>query len=456
VKILMISANTTLSPYPIYPLGMSMVADALTRAGHRVQQLDLLQQDSSMEAIAREVDLFGPDIIGISVRNIDNVNMMNEQHYIHHVKIMVDAIRKTTDAVIVLGGSGFSLIPEQILEETGADYGVIGEGEQLMVEFADSAALGIYPEERLLGPSIPMSGDMIGSALYDERLLRYYLRSGNIAAIQTKRGCSHHCVYCTYPLLEGAGLRRREPAAVVDDIELLRDRYGTRYIFFVDSVFNDDEGSYLEVVDEMLRRNVNLPWTGFIKPGGLTDGIIERMKRTGFAAAEVGSDAACDTTLRRMGKSFDFNDIVECNDLLARHGIATSHYFMFGGPGETEETVREGIANILGLKNCVVFIFMGVRLLPNTLLARIAIREGVIGSEKDLLNPVYYIAPGLDRTWLERTLTEAFKGVRHCLFPPDSMDSSLQVLHRFGYTGPVWDLLLKGERSRKRARNVAG
>lgn len=455
MKILMISANTTLSPYPIYPLGMSMVADALTRAGHTVHQLDLLHQGSSMAAIARQVELFGPDLVGISVRNIDNVNMMNEQHYIHNVKKMVDAIRKATDAVILLGGSGFSLIPEQILEETGADYGVIGEGEQLMVEFADRAALGIYPEERLLGPDSPMSGDMIGSALYDEQLTTFYLRSGNIAAIQTKRGCAHHCVYCTYPLLEGSGLRKRDPRAVVDDIELLRDKHNTRYIFFVDSVFNDDEGAYLEVVDEMLRRNVNIPWTGFIKPGGLSDEIIERMKRTGFATAEVGSDAACDTTLRNMGKSFDFNDIVECNDLLARHGIATSHYFMFGGPGETEATVREGIANILSLRNCVIFVFMGVRLLPNTLLARIAIREGLIESEKDLLKPVYYIAPGLDRTWLEQTLTAAFAGVRHCLFPPDSMDSSLQVLHKLGYTGPMWDLLLKGDRTRKRARNVA-
>jgi hypothetical protein len=127
---------------------------------------------------------------------------------------------------------------------------------------------------------------------------------------------------------------------------------------------------------------------------------------------------------------------------------------MFGGPGETKETVVEGIANILSLKRCVVFIFMGIRLLPNTPLAKTAIREGVIDSEKDMLQPVYYIAPGLDKSWLEETLTAAFADVRHCLFPPDSMDNSLQVLHKLGYTGPMWDLLLPGDKTRKRARNA--
>lgn len=454
MKVLMISSNVTLSPYPIYPLGMSMVAAALTQAGHTVHQVDFLQQDTSMEAMVREVQEFQPGMVGISVRNIDNVNLLNSQYYIHNVKNMVAAIRGVSDAKIVLGGAGFSLIPDLILEETGADFGVVGEGETLMVEFANNAERGIYPRERLLGPSAPMCGEAIGSALYDERLTQFYLHSGNIASIQTKRGCSHHCVYCTYPLLEGPHLRRRDPARVIDDIELLRDKHKTRYIFFVDSVFNDDQGAYLEVVDEMQRRGVNIPWTGFIKPGGLTDEIVERMKATGFAAAEVGSDAACDAMLRRMGKSFSFADIVACNDLLGRHGIATSHFFMFGGPGETEQTVREGIANILSLTKCVVFVFMGIRLLPNTPLAKIAIREGVIASEKDMLQPIYYIAPGLDRAWLEQTLTDAFADVRHCLFPPDSMDNSLQVLHKLGYTGPMWDLLLPKEKTRKRVRHA--
>jgi lipid biosynthesis B12-binding/radical SAM protein len=455
MKILLISANVTLSPYPLYPLGVSIIAAVLTRAGHEVRQADFLQQNTSLEAIAAEVSDFSPDLVGISVRNIDNVNLLHEQHYIQNVKNIVTAVRGVSSAKVLLGGAGFSLIPHLILKETGADYGIVGEGEVLAVEFANNAAKGIYPKEPLIGSTARLTGDRIHSALYDERLLEFYLHSGNIASVQTKRGCAYKCVYCTYPLLEGAEIRRRDPRAVVDDVELLRDKFKTKYIFFVDSVFNDDEGAYLDVVDEMLRRKVNIPWTGFFKPGGLTDEIVERMKQTGFGAAEVGTDAASDTTLKRMGKSFTFSEVRECNDLFIRHGIATSHFFMFGGPGETPETVQEGIRNILGLQKSVSFIFMGIRILPDTTLAKLALKENMIRPEDGLLNPVYYLSPAVDRAWLEETLTNAFKDVRHCVFPPDAMDKNLQILHKLGYTGPMWDLLLPGRKPRERVRHAA-
>ncbi len=451
MKILLISANVTMSPYPIYPLGLSIVAASLKRAGHDVLQVDFLEQKTSLDAIASEVQQFRPGLIGISVRNIDNTNLVHEQYYIQNVKNIVDRIRLVSPAKVLLGGAGFSLMPEAILAETGADFGIVGEGEILAAEFADNAARGIYPEKKVIGPSAMLSGDKISSALYDDRLLSFYLHSGNIASIQTKRGCTYKCVYCTYPVLEGSNLRPRDPKAVVDDIVLLRDKFKTKYIFFVDSVFNDDDGAYLRVIEEMERRSVSIPWTGFFKPGGLDDGIVERMKKTGFVAAEVGADAACDRTLRRMGKSFTFREISECNDLFVRQGIATSHYFMFGGPGETQETVEEGIENILSLKKCVSFLFMGIRILPGTPLHRLALKEKVITESQSLLKPVYYISPGLDRQWLEDRLIRAFEGVRHVVFPPDTYDNSLQILHKLGYTGPMWDLLLPGK---ERARHA--
>ena len=451
MKVMLISANVNISPYPVYPLGVSLVAAALKRAGHEVLQTDFLTLESSLEAVGREVASFAPELVGISVRNIDNTNLVHEQYYISDVKNLVETVRSISPAKILLGGAGFSLIPDLILKETGADYGIVGEGEVMATEFVNNAARGIYPEDPLIGPAPRVCGADIGSALYDERLLEFYLRSGNIASVQTKRGCPHTCVYCTYPLLEGAKLRARDPGAVVDDIELLRDGHQAKYLFFVDSVFNDDQGLYLRVVDEMCRRGVSVPWTAYIKPGGLTDGIVERMKESGFVAAEVGADAACNTTLKQMGKDFTFEDIRECNDLLTRHNISTSHFFMFGGPGETKETVREGIDNILSLEKCVSFIFMGIRILPRTPLARTAVQEGIIPEGAGMLHPVYYLSPALEREWLEEILTGAFQGVRHCIFPPDAMNSSLQVLHKLGYTGPLWDLLLPGKtRERKR------
>ncbi len=453
MRVLLICANVARSPYAVYPLGMGMIAGSLRNAGHEVQQFDFLQSDMSLDALGAAIKESGAGIIGISIRNIDNVNLLNEKRYIEVLGNIMERIRQETDAPVVLGGSGFSITPEAILREAGADYGIVGEGESLMAEFVANAARGVYPEDRCIRASSLLDGGEIRSPDYDSRLMEFYLEKGNIASVQTKRGCSQACVYCSYPVLEGSAVRCRDPKNVVDEIQILMEKHNAGHLFFTDSVFNDDQGRYLEVVREMKRRGVAIPWTAFFRPEGLDDEVVELMAQTGLASAEIGADAASDTTLRKLGKSFLFQDVVECNDLFGRHGIATAHFYMFGSPGETRETVLEGIANIRNLQRTVSFIYMGLRILPGTALARIAQREGLLSGEHELLESVYYIAPGIDREWLEATLAEGFSGLRHCVFPPDLLDSSLQFLYKLGHAGFAWDMLIPdGKRSRGRRR----
>jgi lipid biosynthesis B12-binding/radical SAM protein len=453
MKVLLVSANIASAPYAVYPLGMSMVAGALRDAGHEVRQFDFLHAGMSLDALADAVNESAPEIIGISIRNIDNVNLVNEKRYIDVVGDIVRRIRQETDVPVVLGGSAFSIMPEAILREVGGDYGIVGEGESSMVEFVTNAAHGVYPDKRCIRASSLLDGGAVPSPDFDSRLMAFYLERGNIASVQSKRGCTHQCVYCSYPLLEGSAVRCREPAAVVDEIQILVERHDAGHLFFTDSVFNDEQGRYLELVREMKERGVTIPWTAFFKPEGLDDEGVELMKETGLTSAEIGADAATDTTLRRLGKPFRFNDIVECNDLFGRHGIGTAHFYMFGGPGETRETVLEGIENIRKMERTVSFIYMGLRILPGTPLARIAQREGLLSSDQELLESVYYIAPGIDKEWLEATLTAGFSGLRHCVFPPDILDSSLQFLYKLGHAGFLWDMLIPGDRrARRRSR----
>ena len=235
-----------------------------------------------MDAIADTVRRFAPDMVGISIRNIDNVNLLNEKRYIEVVSQLVQRIREETDVSVILGGSGFSIMPETILRETKADFGIVGEGEASMLEFVENAARGVFPEERCIRAPAVLRGRAIPRPKYDDRLMEFYLKSGNIAAVQTKRGCTHSCVYCSYPVLEGSAIRCRDPKAVVDEIEDLAARHGAGHVFFTDSVFNDDEGHYLAVVREMKGRGVSIPWTAFFKPEGLDDESVELMRQTGL------------------------------------------------------------------------------------------------------------------------------------------------------------------------------
>ena len=450
MKILLIASNIADTPYFVYPLGMSMIAGALQNAGHKTIQFDFLQSGKSLDALSLIVEKERPDVIGISVRNIDNTNFLNEQRYVYIVKDIIQKIRMKTKNPVVLGGSGFSILPDLVLRETGADYGIVGEGESLMVDFVNNAAKGVFPEKRCVRASTSLPGENISSPYYESDLMEFYRKKSNMASVLTKRGCEYDCVYCTYPFLEGTDLRCRQPKDVIDDVEVIVDKHKINHIFFTDSVFNDRHGHYLNVLTELKRRGVKITWTAFFRPELFSDEVIKLMKETGLKSAEIGADASTDTTLRGLKKPFLFKDVVVCNTLLAKNGIATAHYYMFGCPGETKETVLEGVENIKGMKNTVSFIFMGIRILPGTSLAQMAQEEGLISPEQELLEPVYYIARGMDKQWMEKTLTDAFSGVRNCIFPPDSRDSSLQFLHSLGYTGSLWEMLITKDGKRRR------
>jgi lipid biosynthesis B12-binding/radical SAM protein len=444
MKILLVSANIAVSPYPVFPIGMSMVAAALRNAGHEVELFDFLQEGCSQARLQDAIVKTNPGMIGISIRNIDNVNAAHEQRYIDGVAEIVQSAKAVSAAPIMLGGSGFSLMPDEILQRTGGDYGIVGEGEVRLCSFVEKAALGEFPSERILRALPSLQRDGIPSAHYNSNILGYYLKNGNVISIQTKRGCNKHCVYCSYPVLEGRDLRIRNPADVVDDMERLVEVHGAKYIFFVDSVFNDSEGHYRLLIDEMYRRKTKIPWTAFFSPDrALDDETVERMKGTGLQAAEIGADASSDTTLKALGKDFSFADVIDFNEKLIRHGIITAHYYMFGGPGETPETVEEGIQNIRSLRKTANFMFSGIRILPDTPLFYLAQREGMIQPGQSMVNPVYYFSPTIDRTWLDQTLTERFADRLNCVFPPDALDNKLHLLHKMGYSGTGYEMLIR-------------
>lgn len=442
MKIALISSNFATTPYPVYPLGMSIICQSLKHAGHDAHMLDMLVHEQSLDACLTQLQEIQPNLVGISIRNIDNVNLLNEREFITIVKELVTQIHDQLQVPIVLGGAGYSLLPEIILQKTGADFGIVGEGEKQILELVNQLESDEPPAKgTVLRCGDHLVGSDMGRAYFDPQILEHYLGSGSIAAIQTKRGCTLRCTYCSYPYLEGGQVRSRPAVDVVDDIEKLINEKEISYLFFADSVFNDARDHYLDVLNEMKSRNVNVPWSAFLKPTGLTDEVVELMRETGLASAELGSDAATDQTLRGLNKPFRWKHVVDANDTLIRHDISVAHYFMCGGPEETPDTILEGIENIRNLNCSAAFVFMGIRILPDTTLYERAVQEGVIPADQDLLKAVYYLSPNVDRQWMEDQLTKGFASIPHVVFPPDAFDDKLQLLHKLGFAGSLWELM---------------
>ena len=448
-KVFLISSNTTIDPYPVYPLGLALVASALQTGGHHVYQFDLLAGEQPEDRLKKSLLEYSPDFVGISLRNIDNVDSLtsDDNWYLEEAKLLIEKIRKLTDAPIIVGGPAFSIMPEDILAYIRADYGVVGEGERAFNDLLKSLEKGRLPPGIISGKGEFLSGlDMVAPCLEAE-LISFYLQRSGMVGMQTKRGCPHNCLYCTYPGLEGTQLRTRGPDEVVDDIERMKKLYGVDTIFFTDSVFNDTTGHYLKVAEALLDRKLGISWSAFFRPKNIGHMELKLLKASGLYAVEVGSDAACDVTLEALNKRFTAADVIEFNRICLKEEIPCAHFIMFGGPDETVTTLKEGLDNLAKLANCVVFAFSGIRILPETGLHARAVREGILTKKDSLLKPVYYFSPKIDPAKMNERIESAFHGRRDRIFPPSEGQMRMAAMNRFGYRGLMWNKLINFARN---------
>ncbi len=375
MRVLLISPNREVSPDPVYPLGLASLAAVLKSGGMTVKGSDLCFHSDWGKVLEQDLESFRPDCIGLSIRNIDNVTYPLSTAYLPFIKGVVDLCRDKTAAPIVVGGSGFTLLPEEVLNFLGADYGVVGEGERAFLDLLKKMAAGRFSRLSARGFSPRLSNDRIltGEPIKELNALPWpdreafdagaYREQGGLANIQSKRGCPFHCIYCTYPLIEGRMVRVREPIGVVREIQALVDR-GLDYIFFVDNNFNFPEEQAEGICREIVRQKVPVRWTAYANPGFLNDRLGEAMKASGCAALEFGLDAAAPAQLEALGKNFSLLQIREAARVCRERDIPFCFSLLVGGPGETMATLEETLSQVEDLNPTAVICMTGIRVFP--------------------------------------------------------------------------------------------
>jgi radical SAM superfamily enzyme YgiQ (UPF0313 family) len=365
---------------------------------------------------------------------------------------MVSLIRQCADAPIILGGAAFSALPEEILEYVGADYGVVGEGEWIICDLLDALEHGQAAPRILHRPDTPLKSAEMCSPLWEKDLIEFYISQSGMVNLQTKRGCPYNCSYCVYPSLEGRIFRFREQEAVIDDLERLQTMYNVDTVFFTDSVFNDPENNYLELTEKMILSGLKIRWAGYFRPKGIGFRELEHLRRSGLYAMEVGTDAGCDETLASLKKGFHYEDVLEVNRACIKAEIPSAHFFIFGGPGETEKTLKESLKNIGRLDRSVVFAYSGARILPGTGLYSRAVKEGILSEKAPLLRPVYYFSPQIDVETMNRTIEKESTGHRGFIFPPDKGKMMINAMNTLGHKGLLWDKMISFSKDKNRRK----
>ncbi|MBW2051973.1 MAG: cobalamin-dependent protein, partial [Deltaproteobacteria bacterium] len=137
MRVLLISANTEQINMPVLPLGLACVAEATQKVGHEVKLINMMAAKDTTAVIEKALRIFEPEVIGISVRNVDDQNMKDTRFLLRPVKEFITDCRRLSNAPIVLGGAGYSIYPQSALEYLEADMGIQGEGEKAFVSLLE-------------------------------------------------------------------------------------------------------------------------------------------------------------------------------------------------------------------------------------------------------------------------------------------------------------------------------
>jgi hypothetical protein len=344
-------------PFPVMPFGMCCVASAVENAGHKSKVLDLCFSKNCKRDIKKAIKQFQPDVIGISVRNIDSAAPYKIHFFLDFIKDEIIApVKEVFSGTIILGGSAVGISGAEMLSFFDLQFAIRGDGEVAMVQFLDRL------EKKLplnnLGGLILRKGDEIIAENPPQRtsnldaldLARYYRhvdlelyrKYKSPIQMQTKRGCAEHCTYCTYNTIEGRKVRLRDPQKIADDIESIVKETGINHIEFTDSAFNIPLDHSKAVLRAIISKKLDLKLqTMGLNPGSIDEEYADLLKEANFIDVDISIESGCDATLKTLGKSFTKADIIRTSNILHRKKIPIMWYLLTGAPGETKETLIE-------------------------------------------------------------------------------------------------------------------
>ena len=389
------------------PLGLSLVASALEQRGFEPRVLDLCFSRNPHRDIASAIAALKPAAIGLSIRNLDNGEYLRPRSYLADAAAMTKVCRESSDAPLIVGGPAVSIAPEEMRKRLGADYAIAGDGEEALADLL-TALDGSEPVSRTAGvdarsedpsPAPQRISDLDALPLADIGRwvdLRPYLRCGSPMPVQSKRGCAFECIYCTYRFIEGPRYRVRKPEAVVAEMHDAGSRWRVRRFDFVDSTFNHPPEYAMTLCEAIIRSKLKAGLqTMNLNPAGTSLELLTLMARAGFGSVTCAPDSACDEMLDRLGKGFDSAQVARTAAWAREAGLSVLWSFIFGGPGETEATVRETLQFMQKALSAEdrILCTLGLRIYPGTDLERMARAEGLIAPHDDLMEPTFYFSP---------------------------------------------------------------
>jgi radical SAM superfamily enzyme YgiQ (UPF0313 family) len=357
MRVLLVNSNRFWHPWPVIPFGLCCIATSIERAGYSVKVLDLCFSNNPASDIQQNISAWNPDVVGVSIRNIDNSAGYNTLFLLDRTRDEIIApLKKYFTGPIVIGGPAVGINGAEMLEFFNLPYAIRGDGEITVVEFMKRLEQGlslkglgglvIRENGKVVQDAPPLLVDPLDNLPFVNPSkyldLNPYKKFGSPLQIQTKRGCALHCSYCTYNRIEGRRYRLRSPERVADEIKTLIAETGMDHVELTDSTFNIPLRHAKDVLRALIKKNLKLRLrTMGLNPGAVDEELVDLMQQAGFIDVDLGVDSGSDAMLKSLGKNFTKSEILRAGDLLRKKNIPVTWYLLVGGHGETQETLYE-------------------------------------------------------------------------------------------------------------------
>ena len=323
-----------------------------------------------------------PDIIGFSVTNPSRINAAACAAVAREIQ---------PEVLIMFGGPAPTFMADHLFRACPAlDLVVKGEGEISVSKLA--AALQTarrqgdttrLPEALNLVEGLIIrrssgftdTGDAplvedLDTLVHPSRYFRYQ-------HLAMSRGCPGKCTFCGSPKFWGTALvRRHSPAWFFDEIRTLAAA-GVTHFYISDDTFTMDRQAVLDFCGLIIDAGLSITWNAISRVDYIDAELLSAMRRAGCIQISFGVESGSDLIKKRLGKPVENAKSIEAFTLARNYGILPRAYFIYGSPGETDDTIDESIELMMRLAPLSTVFYMLV-VFPGTHLYTRAVQKGLL------------------------------------------------------------------------------
>ena len=334
------------------PLGLAYVAAALEKADFQVVILDNYLLRKPIDYIKSEIRRLTPEIVGITCGSV------TYQRCIETAKAVKEVL---PSCKVVVGGWHPSYLPDSMLQHPEIDYVVMGEGERAIVELAKSitkcednsyiakiAGVACRYNGQVVKNASAFIGDLDTIPFPARHLLPMdlYLRkmefldANPVDTMNVIRGCPYHCAFCDTKGLWGSKCRAFSPSHVVEEIDHLVNKFGSRGLYFIGDNFTINKKRTIEFCKILKSSGLDVEWICDTRADLISRDLLKEMKAAGCRTIWFGVESGSPHILRKLNKGVSLEQTVKAFKLCREEDIRISCSLMMGIPGETISDIK--------------------------------------------------------------------------------------------------------------------